>query len=106
MKSAPIILPATLCDRLGPGAPKRVAGVGNAALLDEPMLGLVSSPECPGHVMLETLDLVPQWVKARRAIVSGFHSQLEQQVLRSLLRRSGSAVKVLARGMIDYRPTP
>ncbi|HQA27098.1 MAG TPA: hypothetical protein PK893_13235, partial [Candidatus Competibacteraceae bacterium] len=39
-------------------------------------------------------------------IVSGFHSPLEQQVLRSVLRRKGRVVKVLARGMTEYRPRP
>lgn len=29
------------------------------------------SRECPGHVLLETLDCVPEWVKADRVIVSG-----------------------------------
>jgi len=84
--------------------------VGNAMLLDEPLLGLISSRECPGHVLLETLDRVPEWVKAGRVIVSGFHSPLEQQVLRSVLRRKGRVVKVLARGFggqcADYRPAP
>lgn len=47
-----------------------------------------------------------EWVKANRIIVSGFHSPLEQQALRSVLRRSGRVVKVLARGMADYRPAP
>lgn len=106
MKPSPVILPATLRDRLGAAAPEQLAGVGNVTLLNELLLGLISSRECPGHVLLETLDLVPQWVKARQVIVSGFHSPLEQQVLRSLLRRNGRAVKVLARGMTDYRPTP
>jgi predicted Rossmann fold nucleotide-binding protein DprA/Smf involved in DNA uptake len=106
MKPTPIILPAPLRDRLGTTAPEPLAGVGNAALLDEPLLGLIASRECPGHVFLETLDLVPAWVKAGRVIVSGFHSPLEQQVLRSLLRRNGRAVKVLARGMTEYRPLP
>lgn len=106
MKPAPVILAATLRDRLGTNAPEQLAGVGNVALLDEPLLGLISSRECPGHVLLETLDCVPEWVKAGRVIVSGFHSPLEQQVLRSLLRRNGRAVKVLARGMTNYRPTP
>ena len=78
--------------------------MGNLALLDEPLLGLLASRECPGRVLLETLDRVPEWVKAGRVIVSGFHSPLEQQVLRSLLRRNGRAVKVLARGMSEYRP--
>lgn len=80
--------------------------VGNVAVLDEPLLGLIASRECPGHVLLETLDRVPEWVRAGRVIVSGFHSPLEQQVLRSLFRRNGRVVKVLARGMTDYRPAP
>jgi len=106
MKPAPVFLPAILRDRLGTSAPEQLAGVGNVALLDEPLLGLLSSRECPGHVLLETLERVPEWVKAGQVIVSGFHSPLEQQVLRSVLRRSGRVVKVLARGMTDYRPTP
>ena len=60
----------------------------------------------PATSCSETLERVPEWVKASRVIVSGFHSPLEQQVLRSLLRRNGHAVKVLARGMTDYRPAP
>lgn len=79
--------------------------VGNTDLLAEPLLGLIASRECPGHVLLETLDRVPEWVKVGRVIVSGFHSPLEQQVLRSLLRRKGRVIKVLARGMTNYRPT-
>lgn len=71
--------------------------VGDASLLDRPLFGLIASRECPGYVLLETLERVPQWVKAGRVIVSGFHSPLEQQVLRSLLRRNGLAIKVLAR---------
>lgn len=106
MKPAPVFLPAIFCDRLGTDAPELLAGVGNVALLDEPLLGLLSSRECPGHVLLETLERVPEWVNAGRVIVSGFHSPLEQQVLRSVLRRSGRVVKVLARGMTNYRPTP
>lgn len=110
MKSAPITLPALCAQRVGPEVAARIVGAGETALLDEPLLGLIASRECPGHVLLETLDRVPQWVKAGRVIVSGFHSPLEQQVLRSLLRRKGRAVKVLARGFGDkggnYRPTP
>jgi len=110
MKPAPIILPALCTQRVGPEFATRIVGAGQTALLDAPLLGLIASRECPGHILLETLDRVPEWVKAGRVIVSGFHSPLEQQVLRSLLRRKGRAVKVLARGFgghcADYRPTP
>ena len=105
MKPAPAILPAAWLQRVGAEIAARIVGAGETALLAQPLLGLIASRECPGHVLLETLDRVPEWVKAGRVIVSGFHSPLEQQVLRSVLRRKGRVVKVLARGMTDYRPT-
>lgn len=106
MKPTPIILPPNCAQRTAAEIAFRTVGVGETALLEEPLLGVISSRECPGHMLLETLDLVPEWVKAGRVIVSGFHSPLEQQVLRSVLRRkAGRVVKVLARGMSDYRPS-
>ncbi|MBS0355695.1 MAG: DNA-processing protein DprA [Proteobacteria bacterium] len=105
MKPTPVTLPSHCAQRVGPDLATQIVGVGEMALLAEPLLGLSASRECPGHVLLETLDRVPEWVKAGRVIVSGFHSPLEQQVLRSVLRRKGRAVKVLARGMTDYHPT-
>jgi len=92
-----ITLPISFSKGNGSELAERIVGAGETALLGLPLLGLVSSRECPGHVVLESLDRVPEWVKAGRVIVSGFHSPLEQQVLRSLLRRNGRAVKVLAR---------
>ena len=105
MKTALVTLPSHCAQRVGAELATRIVGAGETALLAEPLLGLIASRECPGHVLLETLDRVPEWVKAGRVIVSGFHSPLEQQVLRSVLRRKGRVVKVLARGMTDYRPT-
>ena len=106
MKPAPVILPSHCAQRVGAEIATRIVGAGETALLAEPLLGFIASRECPGHVLLETLDRVPEWVKAGRVIVSGFHSPLEQQVLRSVLRRKGRVVKVLARGMTEYRPQP
>ena len=106
MKAAPVTMPPHCAKYVGTELATRIVGDGETALLAEPLLGLVASRECPGRVLLETLDLVPEWVKAGRVIVSGFHSPLEQQVLRSVLRRkAGRVVKVLARGMSDYRPS-
>jgi len=94
--------------RLGARGSGALFGVGAGALLSELLLGFIASRECPGHIFIKTLDRVPQWVRAGRVVVSGFHSPLEQQVLASLLRRDGRAVKVLARGLgsSGYRPTP
>lgn len=105
MKPMSLNLPPHCAQRVGPDLAAQLVGAGATALLTEPLLGLIASRECPGRVLLETLDRVPQWVKAGRVIVSGFHSPLEQQVLRSVLRRKGRVVKVLARGMSEYLPT-
>ena len=106
MKPAVIPLLPHLAPRIAADLAARLIGIGNSALLAEPLLGFIASRQCPGHVFIETLERVPQWAKAGRVLVSGFHSPLEQQVLRSLLRHQGRAVKVLARGMTDYRPQP
>lgn len=94
--------------RLATDPASPLLGVGSAALLIEPLLGFIASRECPSHVFIDTLDSVPQWVRAGRVIASGFHCPLEQQVLTSLLRRDGRAVKVLARGFGRgcYQPKP
>jgi predicted Rossmann fold nucleotide-binding protein DprA/Smf involved in DNA uptake len=107
MKPAPIPLPSPLRERgaaLGLGA--GLTGVGNAGLLTTPLLGLCCSRGCPGGVIIDNVEQVPVWVKEGRVLLSGFHAPLEQQVLWSLLRRGGAAVKLLARGMLDYRPPP
>ena len=109
MTPALVTVPPHCAKRVGSEIAARIVSVGETALLAEPLLGIIASRECPGQVLFETLERVPEWVKAGRVIVSGFHSPLEQQVLRSLLRRQGRAVKVLARGFgdprADYRPT-
>ena len=107
MKPTPILLPPHLTPRIATDLATRFIGIGNPALLAEPLLAFIASRQCPGHVFIETLERVPHWAKAGRVLVSGFHSPLEQQVLRSLLRRQGRAVKVLARHLPpgrDYRP--
>ena len=99
-------LPESTCACLGDVTPPTLYALGNADLLQIPLLGLLCSRQCPGSIILETLDRTPEWVREGRVIVSGFHAPLEQQVLRSLLRRSGRAVKVLARTLDGYRPPP
>ncbi|MCZ2103430.1 MAG: hypothetical protein OZ923_02475 [Comamonadaceae bacterium] len=108
MKPAFIPLPPHLAPHIPADVAQRLVGIGNAALLAEPLLGFIASRQCPGHVFIETLDRVPQWASAGRVLISGFHSPLEQQVLRSLLRRQGHAVKLLARHLPAdraWRPT-
>ncbi len=102
MKPVPVNLPSLCAQRVGPEFAVRIVGVGETALLMVTLLGLLAFRECTGHILLETLGCVPERVKARGVIVSGFHSPLEQQVLRSVLRRKGGVVKVLARNRLVH----
>lgn len=105
MKPAPILLPSHLARRIPADTAAPIVGVGNAALLSEPLFGFLASRQCPGHLLIETLDRVPHWVREGRVLLSGFHAPLEQQVLISHLRRGGRAVKILARSFAStYRP--
>ena len=78
MNPAPVTMPLHHTLRIGHEIATRIVGAGETALLAEPLLAFIAS---------------------------GFHSPLEQQGLRSMLRRKGRVVKVLARGMCDYQPT-
>lgn len=66
MKPAPIPLPLHLVARVPVEVAVRIVGVGEVALLTEPLLGLISSRECPGHILIETFERVPQWVQGKR----------------------------------------
>ena len=101
MKYESIKLSSYRANLVDPINAPQIVGAGETSLVNKPLLGLIASRECPGNVLLETLERVPEWVKGGRVIVSGFHSPLEQQVLRSLLRRNGLAIKVLARCFSD-----
>ncbi|MGI9250516.1 MAG: DNA-processing protein DprA [Pseudohongiellaceae bacterium] len=102
MKALPIPSVAVPLLQASKVSSKNWSSIGNIALLNEPLLGVIASRECPGSVLLETIERVPQWIKENRVILSGFHSPLEQQVMRSFLRRKGKAIKLLARGLTDY----
>ena len=106
MKPVPITLPAPLRQRLGDADTGGWTAVGNADLLSEPLLGLLASRQCPPKIMLSTLDKIPGWIEDGKVILSGFHSPLEQQVLHSLLRRKGRAVRLLARSLSNYSIPP
>lgn len=75
--------------------------LGNSELLNCWLIAVLASRQCPGSVLVETVHRVPEWVSAGKVVVSGFHSPLEQQVLRAVARRRGRLVKVLARCFAD-----
>ena len=86
LTSADSRYPARLRERLGNAAPTQLTALGNLALLALPRTGLFCSARCPGHVILSAYDQAAHWRDAGRCIISGFHSPVEQECLRILLR--------------------
>lgn len=86
--------------------------MGDARILEQPKVALFCSVKCPGKLILKTYDLAKRFRKEGVLVISGFHSPMEQECLRILLRSSHPVIWCLARGMyrrlsttpVDCRP--
>lgn len=76
----------------------------DASVLDDPMVALFCSVKCPGKLILDTYDLAKHFRSEGITVISGFHSPMEQECLRILIRSPHPTVWCLARGM--YRQIP
>ena len=96
--------PTRLRERLGYAAPAQLITLGNLALLALPKTGLFCSARCPGHVILSAYDQAARWRDAGRCIISGFHSPVEQECLRILLRGTPPIILCPARALPQRIP--
>jgi predicted Rossmann fold nucleotide-binding protein DprA/Smf involved in DNA uptake len=96
--------PARLHERLGVAAPAQLTTLGNLNLLALPKTGLFCSARCPGNVILSTYDQAARWREAGRCIISGFHSPVEQECLRILLRGTQPIILCPARSLLQRIP--
>ncbi|MBS3933561.1 MAG: DNA-processing protein DprA [Truepera sp.] len=84
---------------------EQLTGLGNLELLHQPLVGVVSSRQCPARLIIAAQD----WAKTARAqglaLVGGFHSPVEQEILRVVLKGTGSVVLCPARGLGGMRLT-
>lgn len=79
--------------------------LGNTELLKMRKIGFLASRKISTLSILPTLDWAMQVSKQKDiAIVSGFHSKMERDVLKILLQGECGIIVVLARGM--YRKLP
>jgi len=97
--------PAAAMKPLGNDAPKHIYALGNLDILDNPLLALVCSVRCPGKVILQTYDLMCSLREAGVTVISGFHSPIEQECLRLLLRGTQPIVICPARGIWQRLPS-
>lgn len=79
--------------------------LGNTELLKQNKVGFLASRKISSLSILPTLDWATEISKREdNAIVSGFHSKMERNVLGILLKGQCGIIIVLARGM--YRKLP
>lgn len=81
-------------------------GTGEPALLDAPLTAFFASRLCPGSAIRAAMDWALEQAHQRQGVVSGFHSPLEQSVLKVLLQAKSPVVAVLARPVADARLPP
>ena len=83
--------------------PAGAAARGNAQLLAEPLVALFCSVRCPGDVILRIYDLAVAMREANVPVISGFHTPMEKECLRLLLRGTQPVVICPARSIANMR---
>ena len=91
--------PKQLSDRLGADCPLQLAALGNPALLAVRLAALFCSARCPGEAILRAYDQAAHWRDIGRAVIGGFHSPMEKECLRILLRGPQPVIVCPARGL-------
>ena len=84
----------------------RLTGTGNQRLLDVPMTAFFASRQCPGTAIRAAMDWALVQTREKNIVISGFHSPLEQSVLKVLMSAHSPAVVVLARPVVGAKLPP
>ena len=87
-------------------AEHNLTGTVSAELLDLPMTVFFASHQCPGTAIRAAMDWALQQARVKTVVVSGFHSPLEQSVLKVLIQARSPVVAVLARPVGGARLPP
>ncbi len=100
------LYPRPIQKYLGAQAPRTVACLGNTGLLRGRTLALFCSVRCPGDVILKTYDLVRSLRDKGTTVIAGFHSPMEKECLRILLRGKQPLIICPARSVERLRAPP
>ncbi len=86
--------------------PPTLYAIGNLNLLTQKTIALFCSIKCPGDLILKTYDLTQALRDNRIAVISGFHSPIEQDCLKILQRGTQPILHCPARSIHKTRPSP
>lgn len=80
-------------------APAVFWAAGPTSILDGDKTAFFCSSQCPGGVILKTFDAITAMRDERRTMIGGFHSPMEWECLRILLRGHQPVIWVPARSI-------
>lgn len=95
--------PAMLHSRLGENAPAELTVLGDASLLRARRTALFCSARTPGDAILRTHDTARRMRDEGITVISGFHSPIEKECLRILLRGKQPVIVCAARAIETMR---
>ena len=75
------------------------ASLGNIDLLKQPMTAFLCSRKIPASVVLKCYDWAVEQRESDVCVISGFHSQIEKDVLYYLLKGKQPIILAMARGL-------
>lgn len=103
VSAAELGLAKALGASLGQGAPQRLSVLGDPAMLRGDKLGLFCSVRCPGDLILRAYDYAKKLRDDGATVIGGFHSPVEKECLRILLRGDQPMVICPARSLANMR---
>jgi len=83
-----------------------VYAAGNLDALAQSTTALFCSSQCPGSVILRTFDLMTTMRDRGEIVMGGFHSPMEHDCLKILLRGRQDVIVVFARALENMRIKP
>ena len=95
--------PPQLRERLEGGAPQQLTVLGNLKTLALAKTALLCSARCPGNASLAAHDQAARWRDEGRCVIGEFHSPVEKECLRILLRGRQPVTLCPARGLEGMR---
>lgn len=98
--------PQTLLAGLGSDAPAELWAAGPIAVFDQPKTGFFCSSQCPGSIILKTLDAITRMRDEGQILIGGFHSVMEWECLGILLRGRQPVIWVPARAIVGMHLKP
>ncbi len=97
------IYPNTIQDFWLPDALPTLSAIGNLEILQQNAIALFCSVKCPGDLILKTYDLAQAWRDAGVTVISGFHSPMEKECRRFLMRGTQPMIHCPARSLETMR---